>query len=110
MNSIPKETKLHVRLWACTLLQLNTLLWDILFWTGRVLRTSQNRVSSLLTQGDMYFLHYLNKNHHIQLTHELGEDDDDKPLVLKDLSIVYEDEDDEPLVQPSSKTVDKRKA
>ena len=29
------------------------LLWDILFWTSRVLRASQNRVSGPLTQGDM---------------------------------------------------------
>ena len=28
----PKGTKLQLQLLACTLLQLNILLWDILFW------------------------------------------------------------------------------
>ena len=35
---------------------------------------------------------------------EIDEDDDDKPLVHPDRSIVSEDEDDEPLVRPSSRT------
>ena len=33
------------------------LLWDILFWTSRVLRAIQNRVSGPLTQGDMWLFH-----------------------------------------------------
>ena len=35
---------------------------------------------------------------------ELDEDDDDKPRVRPNRSIVSEDEDDEPLVRPSSRT------
>ena len=40
LSWIRRETKLHVRLFVCTLLQMNILLWDTLSWIWRVLRTS----------------------------------------------------------------------
>ena len=53
LNWIQKERKLHVQLFACTLLQLNTPQWAILCWIWRVLRTSQNRVSDLTGRRNM---------------------------------------------------------
>ena len=104
LNWIRRETKLHVLLLACTLLQLNTLLWDISSWIWRVLRISHNRVSDPLTWRDMWHLPWQIKKS-VNPVHSPGldEDDDDKPVVRPDRAADSEDEDDQPLVQPSSR-------
>ena len=103
LNWIRRETKLHVLLLACTLLQLNTLAWDISSWIWRAIRISQNRVSDPLTRRDMWPLPWQIKSVYPVHLPETDEDDDDKPLVRSDRAADSEDEDDKPLVQPSSR-------
>ena len=84
--------------------QQNTLLWDILFWTWRVLHIRQNRVRDPLTRRDIVTFALTDKNS-VYPVHspEIEEDDDEKPLVRSDRAADSEDEDDKPLVQPSSR-------
>ena len=104
LNWIRREIPLHLLLLACTLLQLNTLLWDISSWIWRVSRVIQNRVSDPLTRRDMWHLPWQKKNVYPIHSPELDEDDDDyKPLVRSDHAADSEDEDDKPLVQTSSR-------
>ena len=104
MNWIRKETKINVRLLACTLLQLNTLLWDIVLDLTSLAYQPKSRERSDHSKRHVIFAQSQQKSAYPALTRELDEDDDDKPLVRADRSTVSEDEDDEPLVQPSSRT------
>ena len=87
---------------ACTLLQLNTPQWDMLYWTSLAFQPKSRERSAHL-RGQVTFAPPQQKSAYPAHTRELDEDEDDKPLDCPDGTTASEDEDDKLLVQPASR-------
>ena len=104
LSRIQRETRSHVQLLACTLLQSNIPKWDIVLVLTSLAYQPNSRERSARPTKRATFALSQRKSAYPARAQELDDDEDDKPLVRPDRTTVSEeeDEDDIPLVQHAS--------